>query len=72
MRPNQGALSTGTTLEDLRTVAPAFAKYTEGPLLGELWQRADLSPRERSVITVAVLIARNQPMEMPSGIQRRI
>ena len=65
MRPNQGALSTGTTLEDLRTVAPAFAKYTEGPLLGELWQRADLSPRDRSIITVAVLIARNQPMEMP-------
>jgi 4-carboxymuconolactone decarboxylase len=52
-------------LEDLRTVAPALAKYTEGPLLGELWQRPDLSPRDRSIITVAVLIARNQPIEMP-------
>jgi 4-carboxymuconolactone decarboxylase len=52
-------------LEDLRTVAPALAKYTEGPLLGELWLRHDLSPRDRSIVTVAVLIARNQPIEMP-------
>ncbi|MBV9875029.1 MAG: carboxymuconolactone decarboxylase family protein [Verrucomicrobia bacterium] len=52
-------------LEDLGKVAPAFAKYTEGPLLGELWQRSDLSPRDRSIIIVAVLIARNQAIEMP-------
>ena len=52
-------------LEDPGEVAPAFAKYTEGPLLGELWQRSDLSPRDRSITTVAVLIARNQPIEMP-------
>jgi alkylhydroperoxidase/carboxymuconolactone decarboxylase family protein YurZ len=65
MKPDQGALSVEPTLEDLRTVAPAFAKYTEGPLLGELWQRPDLSSRDRSIITAAVLIARNQSIEMP-------
>ena len=53
------------TLEDLRTVAPAFAKYTEGPLLDGLWRRPDLSPRDRSIITVSALIARNQTIEMP-------
>jgi alkylhydroperoxidase/carboxymuconolactone decarboxylase family protein YurZ len=53
------------TLDDLRTVAPAFAKYTEGPLLDGLWKRPDLSPRDRSIITVAALIARNQTIEMP-------
>ena len=37
MRPKFVVLA----LEDLRRVAPAFAKYTEGPLLGELWQRSD-------------------------------
>ena len=36
--------------EDLGEVAPAFAKYTKGPLLGELWQRSDLSPRDRSIM----------------------
>jgi 4-carboxymuconolactone decarboxylase len=53
------------TLEDLQTVAPAFAKYTEGPLLDGLWKRPGLSPRDRSIITVSVLIARNQTIEMP-------
>ena len=53
------------TLEDLRTVAPAFAKYTEGPLLDGLWKRPDLSPRDRSIITISALIARNQTIEMP-------
>jgi 4-carboxymuconolactone decarboxylase len=52
-------------LEDLRTVAPAFAKYTEGPVLNGLWKRPGLSPRDRSIITVSVLIARNQTIEMP-------
>lgn len=52
-------------LDDLRTVAPAFAKYTEGPLLNGLWKRSGLSPRDRSIITVSVLIARNQTVEMP-------
>jgi 4-carboxymuconolactone decarboxylase len=53
------------SLEDLRTAAPAFAKYTEGPLLDGLWQRPGLSPRDRSIVTVSVLIARNQIIEMP-------
>jgi alkylhydroperoxidase/carboxymuconolactone decarboxylase family protein YurZ len=53
------------SLEDLRTVTPAFAKYAEGPLLNGLWKRPVLSPRDRSIITVSVLIARNQTIEMP-------
>jgi 4-carboxymuconolactone decarboxylase len=57
--------STVPPLEDLRTVAPAFAKYTEGPVLNGLWKRPGLSPRDRSIITVSVLIARNQTIEMP-------
>jgi 4-carboxymuconolactone decarboxylase len=52
-------------LEDLRTIAPTFAKFTEGPLLNGLWKRPGLSPRDRSIITVSVLIARNQTIEMP-------
>jgi 4-carboxymuconolactone decarboxylase len=65
VRPTSNPLPSVPTLEDLRMVAPAFARYTQGPLLGDLWKRPDLSPRDRSIITVAVLIARNQPVEMP-------
>jgi len=46
-------------------VAPALEKYTQGTLLGEVWQRPGLSLRDRSVVTLAALIARNQTVEMP-------
>ena len=58
-------LAAAPSLEDLRTIAPAFARYTEGPLLNGLWKRPGLSPRDRSIITVSVLIARNQTIETP-------
>ena len=45
-------------------MAPALEKYVKGPL-ADLWKRAELSPRDRSIVTVAALIARNQTIEMP-------
>jgi len=53
------------TSEDVRAVSPALERYTQGPLLGDLWRRPDLSPRDRSIVTVSALIARNQTIEMP-------
>src|SRR5688572_15219387 len=50
---------------DARAVAPALEKYTQGRLLGEVWKRPGLSPRDRSIVTLAVLVARNQTIEMP-------
>jgi 4-carboxymuconolactone decarboxylase len=63
--PRSEALPPVLMLEDVRMVAPALERYTQGPLLGDLWKRPDLSPRDRSIITVAALIARNQTIEMP-------
>jgi 4-carboxymuconolactone decarboxylase len=45
-------------------VAPALERYAQGPL-AELWKRPGLAPRDRSIVTVAALIARNQTIEMP-------
>ena len=53
------------TVIDVTSVAPALEKYTRERLFGELWQRPGLSPRDRSIVTVAVLIARSQTIEMP-------
>ena len=53
------------TRDDIRTVAPALAKYTEDRLLGEVWKRPGLVPRDRSIVTLAALIARNQTIDMP-------
>lgn len=55
----------GLSLEDIRKVSPALARYTQGRLLGDVWKRPYLSPRDRSIVTVAALIARNQTTEMP-------
>src|SRR5712664_2097850 len=44
------------TLEDVRAVSPALARYTQGPLLGDLWKRLGLSPRDRSIVTLSALI----------------
>src|SRR5436190_22328827 len=52
--------------EDVRAVAPALHKYTQDRLLGDVWKRPSLSARDRSVVTLAALIARNQTIEMPS------
>src|SRR5216117_3873828 len=46
-------------------VAPALEKYTQDRLLGEVWKRPGLAPRDRSIVTLAALIARNQTIEMP-------
>lgn len=53
------------TYDDVRAVSPALEHYTKGPLLDGLWKRPELSPRDRSVVTVAALIARIQTIEMP-------
>jgi 4-carboxymuconolactone decarboxylase len=54
------------TSEDVRMVSPALEKYSENTLLGEVWKRPDLSPRDRSIVTMAALIARNQTIELPN------
>ena len=51
--------------QDVRSVAPALEKYTQERLLGEVWKRPGLSPRDRSIVTLAALVARNHTMEMP-------
>jgi 4-carboxymuconolactone decarboxylase len=45
--------------EDVTLVSPALEKYMRGPL-SDLWKRPGLSPRDRSMVTIAALIARNQ------------
>ncbi|MDR2365763.1 MAG: carboxymuconolactone decarboxylase family protein [Zoogloeaceae bacterium] len=46
-------------------VAPALDKYTAGPL-ADLWKRPDLPLRDRCLITLAALIAKNQHIGLPS------
>lgn len=38
-------------------MAPTFVRYTEDVLFGDVWRREQLSLRDRSMITVAALVA---------------
>ena len=53
------------TYEDVAKVAPALEVYTKKRLLGDVWKRPGLAPRDRSIVTLAALIARDQTIEMP-------
>jgi 4-carboxymuconolactone decarboxylase len=59
------------TVNETRTVAPALERYAKGPL-ADLWKRPELEPRDRSIVTVAALIARNQTIEMPHYFNRAL
>ncbi len=60
------------TLDDVSRVSPALAHYTQSTIVGELWSRPDLSPRDRSIITLAALIARNQTIRMPHYVNKTL
>jgi 4-carboxymuconolactone decarboxylase len=57
--------------ETLQAGAPALGTYTD-TVLGELWQRTDLSPRDRSMATVAALIAGGSSEMLPSSLERAL
>jgi 4-carboxymuconolactone decarboxylase len=48
---------------EISKVAPALNKYAQGTL-SELWKRPGLSQRDRSIVTLTALIAKNQTIEM--------
>lgn len=53
-------------------IAPALGDYTDRVLFGDVWQRTQLSPRDRSLVTVACLISTYRSNEMPFHFQRAL
>jgi 4-carboxymuconolactone decarboxylase len=51
-------------------VAPKLAELTDNVLFGDVWERTGLSKRDRSLITVAALIALNRPEQLRSHLRR--
>ncbi|EJL92412.1 hypothetical protein, gamma-carboxymuconolactone decarboxylase subunit like protein [Herbaspirillum sp. CF444] len=48
----------------MKRIAPALGSYTDSVLFGTLWQRPDLSKRDRSIVTLSAIIARNHTAEL--------
>jgi 4-carboxymuconolactone decarboxylase len=57
---------------DIQAVAPALDAYTQGVLLVDLWKRPGLGMRDRSLVTLAALIAKGQIIEMRFYINRAL
>ncbi|HEY8009917.1 MAG TPA: carboxymuconolactone decarboxylase family protein [Rudaea sp.] len=53
-------------------IAPALAEITDKVLFGDVWQRPGLSPRDRSLITVASLVALYRTNELPFHLKKAI
>jgi 4-carboxymuconolactone decarboxylase len=49
---------------------PKLAELTDNVLFGDVWERPGLSKRDRSLITVAALIALNRPEQLRAHLQR--
>ncbi len=50
-------------------IAPKFAQLTDKVLYADVWERAGLSKRDRSLVTVSALIALNSPDQLRSHIE---
>ncbi|WP_194096170.1 carboxymuconolactone decarboxylase family protein [Marivivens aquimaris] len=51
-------------------VSPGVVDNTRDLLFRDLWLRPDLAPRDRSLVTVAALVAAGQPEQMPFHLSR--
>jgi 4-carboxymuconolactone decarboxylase len=49
--------------------APKMVQLTDDVLFGDVWKRGGLSPRDRSLITVAVLAATSRPDQLASHLR---
>lgn len=58
--------------EVVRQVAPALVEYSEKVLFGEVWERPGLSKRDRSLITVAALIALGRSEQLKGHMARAL
>lgn len=57
---------------DPMSVIPALERYTQETLIGDVWKRPGLTPRDRSLVTLAALVARYQTVEMAGTIERAL
>jgi 4-carboxymuconolactone decarboxylase len=53
-------------------IAPRLAEITDEVLFGDVWERPELSKRDRSLVTVSALIALYRTNELPFHLRRAI
>jgi len=61
-----------TTRDKLRSFAPKLIELTDNVLFGDVWERPGLAKRDRSLITVAALIALNRTEQLRGHLERAL
>lgn len=61
-----------TTRESIGDIAPKLVELTEDVLFGDIWERPGLSKRDRSLITVATLVALNRTEQLRFHLERAL
>jgi 4-carboxymuconolactone decarboxylase len=61
-----------TTRELIGDVAPKLVELTEQVLFGDVWERPGLAKRDRSLITVATLVALNRTEQLRFHLERAL
>jgi len=64
------AARSATVNSNVAPTASALADLTNRVLFGDLWQRPDLSARDRSLVTMTALVAIGQPEQLPFHANR--
>jgi 4-carboxymuconolactone decarboxylase len=49
-------------------IAPKLAELTDSVLFGDVWERPQLSKRDRSLVTLSALVAMNRPDQLRSHL----
>jgi 4-carboxymuconolactone decarboxylase len=69
--PLSGGSAQPTTAQRLMgDFAPKLLELTDNVLFGDVWARPELSPRDRSLVTISALIAMNRPDQLRSHLVR--
>ncbi|MBL8265848.1 carboxymuconolactone decarboxylase family protein [Steroidobacter sp.] len=58
--------------KNMQAIAPALADYTDNVLFGDVWVRPELSPRDRSLVTVSALIATGKTPQLAGHLNRAL
>jgi 4-carboxymuconolactone decarboxylase len=53
-------------------IAPRLTEITDQVLFDDVWQRPGLSPRDRSLVTVAALVALYRTNELPFHLRKAL
>lgn len=61
-----------TAKKMLGDFAPKLAELSDKVLFGDIWERPELGKRDRSLITVAALIALNRPGQLRFHLGRAV